>query len=441
MDAMLKIKVDQGEGVHGPSDIRAVRYTFSSCFGRTALSTKNGSSTHTVNGVASRPGRPSKESARPDAIRGIPPYGSPGARRPPARPGPRYPDALPADEFMYALRREKRRCERSRAALSLVIYRPHGMHEHAARYKDKLLDLLCLSKRENDIVGDVGDAIAVLCPDTDEQGHRGFTGKIGALAADLPFTAVAATYPDDLFKSVAKSEAAGPSDERPFQPFVDWDVEHVRSGYSGKRCLDIVGALTAFALLAPLMLLVAAAIALTSRGPVIFKQTRLGRGGVPFTFYKFRSMVANVDDGIHREYVSSIIRGKAPVQGALNGVPYTPYKLQSDPRVTRVGRLIRKTSIDELPQFFNVLKGEMSLVGPRPPIPYETQHYEAWHLRRILTMKPGITGVWQVEGRSKVAFDDMVRMDLRYIRECSFALDISILLRTIIVVVRCQGAT
>ena len=305
--------------------------------------------------------------------------------------------------------------------------------KQAAPCRGQLLKLLCLSKREHDIVGDLGDGIAVLCPDTDEQGHRGFTGKIGAIAAHLPFTAVAATYPDDLFNSME----ADPTGEPPFQPFIDWDVERVCSGYPAKRCLDIVGALTAIVLLGPVMLLVAAAIALTSRGPVIFKQKRLGRGGVPFTFYKFRSMLANVDDGIHREFVSSIIRGETPSHGAPNGVHY---KLQADPRITRVGRLIRKTSIDELPQFFNVLKGEMSLVGPRPPIPYETQHYEAWHLRRILTMKPGITGVWQVEGRSKVAFDDMVRMDLRYIRECSFALDISILIRTVIVVLRCDGA-
>jgi lipopolysaccharide/colanic/teichoic acid biosynthesis glycosyltransferase len=344
---------------------------------------------------------------------------------------------LPADQFLHALRREMRRSERSHAALSLVIYRPQ-VQEHAELCKQELLELLCSSKRETDIAGDVGDTIAVLCPDTDEQGRMGFTGKIGAQVADLPFTTVAATYPDDVFTSVAESAAAAPSTARPFQPFVHWDVERVRSGYPAKRCLDIVGSLIAIVLLAPLMLLVAAGIALTSRGPVIYKQTRLGRGGVPFTFYKFRSMVADVDDGIHREYVSGVIRGTAQAPGAADGVPY---KLQADPRVTRIGRLIRRTSIDEVPQFFNVLKGDMSLVGPRPPIPYETQHYQAWHLRRILTMKPGITGVWQVEGRSKVPFDEMVRMDLRYIRECSLALDLSILLRTVIVVVRCEGAT
>jgi lipopolysaccharide/colanic/teichoic acid biosynthesis glycosyltransferase len=187
------------------------------------------------------------------------------------------------------------------------------------------------------------------------------------------------------------------------------------------------------------MLVVAAAIAVTSHGPVIFKQTRLGRGGVPFTFYKFRSMVMNVDDGIHREFVASLIKG-GPAEGAAAEGKPAPYKLQSDPRVTRIGRFIRKTSIDELPQFFNVLKGEMSLVGPRPPIPYEAVHYQSWHLRRILTIKPGITGLWQVEGRSKVTFNEMVRIDLRYIRECSLALDLKILLKNVFVVVYCDGA-
>ena len=116
------------------------------------------------------------------------------------------------------------------------------------------------------------------------------------------------------------------------------------------------------------------------------------------------------------------------------------YKLKADPRVTPIGRFIRKSSIDELPQLFNVLNGDMSLVGPRPPIPYEAAQYQPWHLRRIMTVKPGITGIWQVEGRSKVAFSEMVRMDLRYIRECSLALDIKILLKTVLVVLRGEGA-
>ncbi len=116
------------------------------------------------------------------------------------------------------------------------------------------------------------------------------------------------------------------------------------------------------------------------------------------------------------------------------------YKLRSDPRVTSIGRFIRKTSIDELPQFFNVLKGDMSLVGPRPPIAYETAQYQPWHLRRVMTAKPGITGLWQVEGRGRVSFSEMVRMDVRYVRDCSFVLDLKLLFKTILVVLRCDGA-
>ena len=207
-----------------------------------------------------------------------------------------------------------------------------------------------------------------------------------------------------------------------------------------KRGLDIVGSLAAILVFLPLMLIVAAAIKLTSPGPVIFKQTRLGYRATPFVFYKFRSMAQNADDRIHREYVASLIKGD---HAAINqGDSANPvYKMKADPRVTRIGRIIRKTSIDELPQLFNVLKGDMSLVGPRPPIPYEAEKYEPWHLRRILEIKPGITGLWQVEGRSKTSFDDMVRLDLRYVRYCSLTLDVKILLKTLVVVLKREGAT
>jgi lipopolysaccharide/colanic/teichoic acid biosynthesis glycosyltransferase len=180
-------------------------------------------------------------------------------------------------------------------------------------------------------------------------------------------------------------------------------------------------------------------IALTSKGPVLFRQQRLGEGGVPFVFYKFRSMRSEVDDRIHRDYVSNLIDGN--LESVNQGKAARPlYKMVADPRVTPIGRIIRRTSIDELPQLLNVLKGEMSLVGPRPPIPYEVERYQPWHLQRILGIKPGITGLWQVQGRSRTCFDDMVRLDLQYIRRCSLALDIKILLKTVYVVLKCDGA-
>jgi len=148
----------------------------------------------------------------------------------------------------------------------------------------------------------------------------------------------------------------------------------------------------------------------------------------------------NADDRIHREYVASLIKGD--LQQINQGDVAKPiYKLKADPRVTPVGRIIRKTSLDELPQFFNVLKGDMSLVGPRPPLPYEVAQYQSWHLRRILDVRPGITGLWQVEGRSKTSFDDMVRLDIRYTRSWSLLLDLKLLFKTVKVVLKRDGAS
>jgi len=193
-------------------------------------------------------------------------------------------------------------------------------------------------------------------------------------------------------------------------------------------------------LLAPVMVATALAIALTSPGPVIFRQIRLGKRGKPFVFYKFRSMVADADDQIHRQYVASLINGMHT--DVNQGDASNPlYKLRSDPRITRLGSFIRATSIDELPQLFNVLKGQMSLVGPRPPLPYEAEQYQSWHLRRVLEIRPGITGMWQVEGRSRTSFDEMVRLDLRYIQNRSLLLDLRILAKTVLIVARRDGAT
>jgi lipopolysaccharide/colanic/teichoic acid biosynthesis glycosyltransferase len=222
--------------------------------------------------------------------------------------------------------------------------------------------------------------------------------------------------------------------------FLDDSPDSTRVGYHLKQSVDVIGAIVAISLFTPLMLVTAVAIKITSPGPVIFKQIRLGKGGRPFVFYKFRSMHCNADDRIHREFVTTLIKGdhqRINQQNSANSY----YKLKSDPRVTRVGKIIRKTSIDELPQLFCVLKGDMSLVGPRPPLLYEAKEYQPWHLRRILEIKPGITGLWQVKGRSKVCFDDMVRMDLRYVRSCSLMLDLQILIKTLVVVVRREGAT
>ena len=196
-----------------------------------------------------------------------------------------------------------------------------------------------------------------------------------------------------------------------------------------KRTMDIVGSVLALTICAPLFLVIAAAIKLTSKGPVFFRQTRVGQYGVPFVFLKFRSMYTDSDSDIHEGYVREFIAGKAerkPSNENSEGV----YKLTNDPRVTRLGAFLRKTSLDELPQFFNVFRGDMSLVGPRPPILYEVGAYDIWHRRRLLEAMPGITGLWQVNGRSRLKFDEMVRLDLRYAQTWSPWLDVKILART-----------
>jgi exopolysaccharide biosynthesis polyprenyl glycosylphosphotransferase len=204
-----------------------------------------------------------------------------------------------------------------------------------------------------------------------------------------------------------------------------------------KRVSDLVVASMALGILAPLWLLIALLIKLDSRGPVFYKQERVGMDGRVFLFYKFRTMRAGTDDTTHREYQRLYIKGQP--DSNLGDAERPAYKLRGDERVTRLGRLLRKLSLDELPQLFNVLRGEMSVVGPRPPIPYEVESYELWHRKR-LDMKPGITGLWQVSGRNRLPFDEMVRMDLYYIENWSLLLDLRIILQTLPVMLRGDDA-
>jgi len=203
-----------------------------------------------------------------------------------------------------------------------------------------------------------------------------------------------------------------------------------------KRGLDITGSLALLALLSPVFLIVAALVKLTSSGPVIFRQARVGRSARLFTMLKFRTMRIDADDAIHQQYVTQFITASHQHSRSSDAV----YKIVNDPRLTPIGRFLRKTSLDELPQFWNVLTGDMSLVGPRPPVPYEVNHYKPWHRRRVLEVKPGVTGLWQVTGRSRTTFEDMVRLDLRYARTCSLWNDIKILLATPRAVVTGKGA-
>ena len=204
-----------------------------------------------------------------------------------------------------------------------------------------------------------------------------------------------------------------------------------RPSIVAKRVIDMIGSVLILVLFAPLFLIIALAIKASSRGPVLFKQQRVGQYGTSFTFLKFRSMYADNDPSVHKQYVAQLIAGNAQ-RNASNGTGDGDgvFKLTNDARVTQVGAFLRRSSLDELPQFWNVLMGHMSLVGPRPAIPYEVAAYQTWHRRRVLQVKPGITGLWQVNGRCRLKFDEMVRLDLLYSKTWSPWVDFKILLRT-----------
>jgi lipopolysaccharide/colanic/teichoic acid biosynthesis glycosyltransferase len=209
-------------------------------------------------------------------------------------------------------------------------------------------------------------------------------------------------------------------------------VLKARRNYVLKRIFDIGFASLAIILLSPLLLILIILVRATSPGPAIFRQSRVGEGGRPFTFYKFRSMRRDAGDAIHRAAAARFLHGQKVADG-LNG-----YKLARDPRVTHLGAILRATSLDELPQLFNILKGDMSFVGPRPPVPYEVDHYRYRHHYRFL-VKPGLTGIWQVYGRSRVDFETLVSMDLHYVTDGTLWLDIKLILLTVGVVLRRSG--
>ncbi len=344
---------------------------------------------------------------------------------------------LPKGYFLEYARHEYLRALRTNSHLSVLVLSLDPATDSAPLELHHLSKTLPLLLRETDILGWYSkSAIAILLADSDRHGTKECVQRILHQTDHIPLKIDIREYPD-LESNISLEHnrvSSYPS------PLVTPDPSGVsRTAIALKRALDIFGSITGILLLSPVMLVVAIAIKATSPGPVIFKQIRVGQAGVPFVFYKFRSMRADAADDSHRNYVRRLIKGDS---SAVNqGDAQNPlYKMTADSRITPIGRFIRKSSIDELPQFFNVLRGQMSLVGPRPPIPYEVQAYKNWHLRRILDVKPGITGLWQVEGRSAVSFEDMVRLDLQYARHWSILLDLKILLKTVKVVLQCRGS-
>jgi exopolysaccharide biosynthesis polyprenyl glycosylphosphotransferase len=342
---------------------------------------------------------------------------------------------LSTSHFIREVNRERLRSDRSGAPVSLVIYELRGDDVRIGQ----MLSVITRAKRETDLLGQLhSNRFGLLLPATDMSGARQLVQKITRQwnGEGMEMSSVQ-TYPATDWRDLP-IDSALPAIAVDYIPHTGSDA--VEEKYRLKRWIDVFGAAVALLVFAPVMLVAALAVAATSKGPIVFRQIRVGKGGKPFVFYKFRSMYSDSDDRIHREYVAKLISGDRAA--ANTGGPAKPfYKMADDPRITRVGRFLRKSSIDELPQLFNVLKGEMSLVGPRPALPYEVQKYSPWHLRRLLEVKPGITGLWQVEGRSRLSFDEMVRLDLRYIRKCSLGLDVKILFKTVWVVLFRDGAT
>ena len=344
-------------------------------------------------------------------------------------------ELLPEPMFLRALSLERKRAERSgkRFLLLLIDFGHSAENGDGNGPRSKTTAAVLARIRETDIAGWYA-ANGVLGVIFTELGGADERSALPILRGRLDAALESSLTPDER-QRLALSFHWFPDDALPdrAEPTMYPDLTQrdaaKKVARAVKRGIDFFGSALALLILSPCFLAIAAAIRFTSPGPIFFRQQRLGRYGVPFTFLKFRSMHAKSDPQRHREFVKRYIEGsvKSPGNGS-NG--HLPYKITDDPRVTRIGRLLRRTSLDELPQFLNVLRGEMSLVGPRPPIPYEIEAYDIWHRRRLMEVKPGITGLWQVKGRSKVCFDDMVRLDLEYARMWSVRLDLKILLQT-----------
>jgi lipopolysaccharide/colanic/teichoic acid biosynthesis glycosyltransferase len=346
---------------------------------------------------------------------------------------------LNAEVFRRMLALERKRSERSRKPFMLLLLDmgEHRLAEKNGKTLAKVLSALSLSTRETDIIGWYAQAcvIGVVFTEIATEDVNSAPSTIIPRVTETLRSNLASEQFNQLNISfhVFPEDWDHDGDQRPRNSTLYPDLsqrEDARKVFRVmKRMMDILGSVLALVLFSPFFLIIAVAIKATSQGPVFFRQRRIGQNGNPFVFLKFRSMYVNNDAAVHKEYVQRLIAGKADKQPA-NGNGQGVYKLTKDSRITRVGAFLRKTSMDELPQFINVLKGEMSLVGPRPPVPYEVEAYDIWHRRRLLEARPGITGLWQISGRSRVTFDDMVRLDLRYARTWSPWMDIKILALT-----------
>lgn len=349
--------------------------------------------------------------------------------------------------FLRSLTIERKRAERSNRSFLLVVVECESLFRQSKSAITAVCTALCSSIRETDSIGwqRKHAAIGIILTeigDADKAAVRRVVAETltNGLRRELKAEDAAMLHVSLYFfpEEQGGTKSGWPADGKLY-PDLEWQAKSKRIPRLIKRAVDIAGSLAALLLFSPLFAFIAAAIKLTSRGPVLFRQTRVGQFGHTFQFLKFRSMRVGSDPRIHQQFINEFIKASSN-QTSPGQVKSQVYKITDDPRVTRVGRILRKTSLDEIPQFWNVLVGEMSLVGPRPPIPYELESYRPWHKRRILEVKPGLTGLWQIYGRSRTTFDEMVRLDLRYARTWSLMLDLKILLQTPRAMVSGEGA-
>jgi lipopolysaccharide/colanic/teichoic acid biosynthesis glycosyltransferase len=348
------------------------------------------------------------------------------------------PEELLAENVFHSmLTLERRRAERSRKPFVLMLLDANLENGTAEEILKQAVEIVVGSKRETDLVGwyKRGAILGVIFTEVNLEGELPITETLRAkietafikhLGRDRAAKIAISLH---IFPESWDKNSSGWVADSKLYPDLRRKGTRKRLPLVIKRAIDVVCSGALLLVLSPFLAAIVALIKLTSKGPVIYKQERLGQYGARFMCLKFRTMCTNNDPKIHQEYVQQFIAGKDGLNNS-EGSDKPVYKLVNDPRVTFIGGFLRKTSMDELPQFWNVLRGDMSLVGPRPPVPYEFEVYDIWHRRRVLEVRPGVTGLWQVSGRNRTRFDEMVRLDLRYSRTWSIWLDLKILLAT-----------
>ncbi len=385
------------------------------------------------------------------------------------------------EQFRQRLFIEKRRSERFNYRSSIILFNFAKYLKYFLKKKifERLIKIICSNFRATDVVSFYkGNTILILLPDTEHNDAQHICEKLmNALITDSKFdfhlkTIISDDFEAEIFsypekvtenrllkdgilhneteKRKSKSINFIPSKTNKFSMnYIDilnlstsiysssaLAVPNVKSFFLDqelrlnflknlnkfvKRMNDIAFSIISLVICSSVLILIALLIELTSRGPILFKQERVGYRGNYFTFYKFRTMYSNNDTSSHQEFMKKHINGNnAEINNGEKDDPL--YKIKNDPRITPIGKILRKSSLDELPQLWHVLKGEMSFVGPRLPIPYEVREYKNWHYRRVTEVKPGITGLWQVSGRNCTTFDEMVRLDIHYAQNWSFLL-------------------